>query len=352
MREKATGFLISSLNPGGAERVVSVLANEISINRRVIVITLSKNKPHFTLSNSIKLIQLGVSKNSSNLIEVISSNINFIIKLVSIIRKYKIYHLICFMPTSNLLGIISGGFFCNIKVTISERSNPLIYKYGIRGQIRKILYRFANRLVVQTDFIKQYYSKYIPKSKIQVINNPIKIINNNDFKKEKIILNVGRLDSNKNQKQLIKSFHRANNMNWKLILCGDGPFRVDLESLILKLKLTKNVLLKGNVKNVDDYYKKASIFAFSSLSEGFPNAVLEAMSYGCACISTNCVAGKNDMIIDNYNGFLIELGDNKSYDTQLNKLILDYNLRQKFIKNSNIKLKNYSVTDISRKWEE
>ena len=206
-------------------------------------------------------------------------------------------------------------------------------------------------LFVQTDFIKQYYSKYVPKSKIQVINNPIKIINNNDLKKEKIILNVGRLDINKNQKQLIKSFHRANNMNWKLIICGEGPSRNELENLILQLKLSEHVFLKGNVQNVNDYYSKASIFAFTSFSEGFPNSVLEAMSYGCACISTNCVVGSNDMIIDNYNGFLIELGDNKSYDTQLNKLILDYNLRQKFIKNSNEKLKNYSISDISRKWE-
>jgi GalNAc-alpha-(1->4)-GalNAc-alpha-(1->3)-diNAcBac-PP-undecaprenol alpha-1,4-N-acetyl-D-galactosaminyltransferase len=352
MREKTTGFLISSLNTGGAERVVSVLANEISINRRVIVITLSKNKPHFTLNNSIKLIQLGVSNNSSNLLEAISSNINFISKLVSIIRKYKIYHLICFMPTSNLLGIISGSFFCNIKVTISERSNPLIYKYGIRGQIRKILYRFANRLVVQTDFIKQYYSKYVPKSKIQVINNPVKIINNNDFKKKKIILNVGRLDSNKNQKQLIKSFHRANNMNWKLIICGEGPSRNELENLILQLKLSEHVFLKGNVQNVNDYYSNASIFAFTSFSEGFPNVVLEAMSYGCACISTNCVVGSNDMIKNNHNGFLVEINDTDTLDTKLNQLMSNEELRQKFIKNSNIKLKKYSVTDISRKWEE
>ena len=328
-----------------------MLANEISINRKVIVITLSKNKPHFTLNNNIKLIQLGVSNSSNNPIKAITSNFFLVKKLIKLIRKHEIHHLICLMPTSNILGIISGIFFCKIKVTISERSNPLIYKYGIRGQIRKILYRFANRLVVQTEFIKQYYSKYVPKSKIQVINNPIKIINNNDFKKEKIILTVGRLDSNKNQKQLITSFHRANNMNWKLIICGEGPLRNELENLILQLKLSEHVFLKGNVQNVNDYYSNASIFALTSFSEGFPNVVLEAMSYGCACIRTNCVVGSNDMINNNHNGFVVETNDTETLDARLNQLMSNEELRQKFIKNSNEKLKNYSISDISKKWE-
>ena len=101
MREKSLGFLISSLNAGGAERVVSMLANEISINRKVIVITLSKNKPHFNLNNNIKLIQLGVSNNSNNPIKAITSNFFLVKKLIKLIRKHEIYHLICLMPTSN-----------------------------------------------------------------------------------------------------------------------------------------------------------------------------------------------------------------------------------------------------------
>ena len=176
MKERVLGFLISSLHAGGAERVVSMLANEISTNRKVIVITLSKSKPHYTLNNNIELVQLGVSNNSNNLIKAISSNVILVKELIKLIRKYKIYHLICFMPTSNILGIISGKFFCDIKVTISERNNPLIYTFGVWGQVRKILYRYSDKLVVQTDFIKSYYSKYLSSTKIEIINNPIKIM--------------------------------------------------------------------------------------------------------------------------------------------------------------------------------
>ena len=82
MRERVLGYLIGSLTAGGAERVVSMLANEISTNKKVIVITLTKDLPHYFLNDHIQLIQLGVTNNSNNLLKVISSNINFISKLI------------------------------------------------------------------------------------------------------------------------------------------------------------------------------------------------------------------------------------------------------------------------------
>jgi len=351
MKEKNLGFLISSLTAGGAERVVSMLANQISTNRKVVVFTLSKNKPHYTLNSNIKLIQIGVPNNSKNPIKALTSNFFLIKELNKLVRKFQIRHLICFMTTSSVLGIISGKFFCKIKVTISERSNPFLLNVGIWASLRKLLYRYADKLVVQTDFIKSYYSKYVPSSKIEIINNPINMIDNEMFKKENIIINVGRLDSNKNQIQLINTFSRIQHKGWKLIFCGDGTSRADLEALVFELELTESVFFLGKVQNVNDYYSKASIFAFTSLSEGFPNTLLEAMSYGCACITTNCVSGSNNIIKDNHNGFLIAQGDYESYDSQLRKLMQDDELRQKFVKNSNISLKNYSVIDISAKWD-
>ena len=77
------------------------------------------------------------------------------------------------MPTANLLGVVVGKL-SRAHVTISERSDPLIYTYGIRGTLRKYLYRYADKLVVQTDHIRKYYSAYMSNNKIeiQLDNNP------------------------------------------------------------------------------------------------------------------------------------------------------------------------------------
>lgn len=344
-------FIISSLNAGGAERVVSLLANEFSKNKKVFVITLNKDEPFYKLDSNVSLIQLGVLNNSNNLILAFLSNFILIQKIYQIFKINKISHVIGFMTTSNILAIICGKLLTNIKVSISERRNPLTHNFGIWGKARSFLYKYADCLIVQTDFIKDYYSKIMPLSKIKIIKNPI-ILNKQSFtKKEKIVLCVGRLNNNKNQTQLIKYFSKIDFKDWKLVFCGDGPNKLKMQELIEKLNLKESVFLEGNVKNVQNYYKKASVFAFTSKSEGFPNAILEAMSFGCACISSNCVTGTNKLITNEYNGYLIEQDSHNQYVFALEKLMFNSDLRRKFVENSNNLIKEYSVSKITKEWE-
>ena len=95
-------FLISSLNAGGAERVVSLLANELSLSNDIVIITLSKDKPFYKLNSSITVKHLGVLNASNSLIKSIVSNLILIYKITSIIKTLKITNLICFMTTSNV----------------------------------------------------------------------------------------------------------------------------------------------------------------------------------------------------------------------------------------------------------
>lgn len=342
-------FLISSLNPGGAERVVSLLANQISKKKDVIVITLSGDTPFYKLNDSIKIIQLGSSQTTSTF-GAIYSNLILILKLLRLLKKLKTKHLICFMTTSNVLGVISGKLLTNIKVTISERRNPLTHDVGVWDNLRKKVYNFADKLVVQSEEIKNYYNDFIDETKIKIVPNPIKIYGSIKAKKENIILTVGRIDSNKNQQQIIRSFFRLNKEGWKLIICGDGPLLNELIELSKKLGISDRVEFTGVVKNIDDYYKRASIFAFSSLSEGFPNVLLEAMNYGCACISTDCPTGPSLLIKNNFNGFLIPLGDKSSYTNHFQKLIDDEKTRNFFVGNSIKSLENYSLNKVAEQW--
>ena len=344
-----TAFLISSLNAGGAERVVSLLANELSLTNDIVIITLSKDEPFYKLNDSITIKQLGVLKLGTNPLESIVSNLVLIYKVTLLIRSLKIKNLICFMTTSNVLGIIAGKL-SNIKVTISERANPKFKDVGYWNFLRRKTYKLADRLVVQSEEISNYFKSIVDERKISIIPNPIKIVDSNKNKKEKIILTVGRVDANKNQEQIIKSFSRVKQEGWKLIICGDGSLLSKLKNLVIALNMNDAVEFKGIVKNIEKQYERASIFAFSSLSEGFPNVLLEAMNYGCACISTDCPTGPSMLIKNKVNGFLIPLADEVSYTNHLQKLIDDEKNRNIFVSNAKSGLEHYSLNKVAEQW--
>ncbi len=343
-------FLISSLNAGGAERVVSLLANELSLTNDIVIITLSKDEPFYKLNDSITVKQLGVLNSGTNPLKSIFSNLVLLYKITLLIRSFKIKSLICFMTTSNVLGIISGKMLSNIKVTISERANPKFEDVGYWNFLRRKTYKLADRLVVQSEEISNYFKPFVDERKTSIIPNPIKIVDFNKNKKEKIILTVGRIDANKNQEQIIRSFSRLKQQGWKLVICGDGSLLSKLKDLVKALNINDAVEFKGIVKNIEKQYECASIFAFSSLSEGFPNVLLEAMNYGCACISTDCPTGPSILIKNNVNGFLIPLADENSYTNHLQNLIDDEKNRNLLVSNAKSGLENYSLNKVADQW--
>jgi GalNAc-alpha-(1->4)-GalNAc-alpha-(1->3)-diNAcBac-PP-undecaprenol alpha-1,4-N-acetyl-D-galactosaminyltransferase len=343
-----TAFLINSLHAGGAERVVCRLSNELIKNHTVLIITLNDSTSFYNLDKKIKIICLGNKNDIGGFIRGLFFNLLLLFKLINILYKESINNLICFTPRSNILGIISGKFL-RIKVIISERENPYINKIKYWDYLRKKLYKYANKLVVQTEGAKDYFNTFIDNNKIKIIPNPINFKKNDLLLKEKIILTVGRCDNNKNQTLIIKAFAKIDT-SWKLILCGDGPLLNELKELSLKLCISDRVEFTGIVKDIDYFYKKASIFALSSKSEGFPNVLLEALSFKCACITTDCPYGPKDMITHNKNGFLIPLNDDESFSYHLNKLVNEDTIRKEFQK-ANIKDKDkYSLKNIISQW--
>jgi GalNAc-alpha-(1->4)-GalNAc-alpha-(1->3)-diNAcBac-PP-undecaprenol alpha-1,4-N-acetyl-D-galactosaminyltransferase len=204
--------------------------------------------------------------------------------------------------------------------------------------------------VVQSEEISNYFKPFIDLRKISIIPNPIKIVDSNKNNKQKIILTVGRIDANKNQEQIIRSFSKVKQEGWKLIICGDGPLFSKLKDLVKALNLNDTVEFKGIVKNIEKQYERASIFAFSSLSEGFPNVLLEAMNYGCACISTDCPTGPSILLKNYVNGFLIPLADKISYTNHLQQLIDEEKTRNIFVSNAKSSLENYALNKVVGQW--
>lgn len=342
-------FFVYSMTGGGAERVISLLANEIALNEKVLLVTISSQPSYYRLHPNVIQESLNHKGKSKYVLFGLTKNIGYLFELSRIIRRNNISRLICFMPTANLLGVLVGKLN-RAHVTISERSDPLVYSYGIRGTLRKYVYRYADKLVVQTEHIRKYYSSYMPINKIEIIANPVNLVDVPANEKKNIILSVGRLDENKNQRLIIEAFASLKNEDWRLVICGDGEIRADLELLISERNVTKNVKLTGAISNLDEYYSKAKIFAFASKSEGFPNVILEAMSYGCVCVSTECVIGGHELLQHNNTCLLVRTGEIKEYACYLHKLMSSHNLREQLTDKSKHKIKRYATSEIVKRW--
>ena len=152
---------------------------------------------------------------------------------------------------------------------------------------------------------------------------------------------------------LIRAFSRTKSrVHWSLEFIGDGPERVALEKLCDSLRLGNSVHFLGQRNDVDQLLLDSTIFAFTSLTEGFPNALAEALAAGCACISFDCPTGPSELIEHGVNGFLVEPGDEAEYAKLLQQLIGDADLRAKFSRKARKSMKKFEVGLVMQRLEE
>lgn len=355
-QKKKIAFLIPSLSAGGAERVVVSLANKFIEKFEVFVIVLNKTETVYSVDKEVTIIYLQEKYlPSSSLFEAIKSNVVYVKKICKTVKTNQIDILIGFTTSVNILTIISS-MFLNKPNLISERNNPEVYVPNTFWRVlRNILYPFTNGLIVQTELIKRFYQKSIQENKIKIIPNPIDeiILSNRSeyYERENIILTVGRLDTNKNQRLLIEAFANLNVGNWKLIIVGNGVLREEYEKLTASLSIADKVDFVGNVNNISDFYNKAKIFVFTSQSEGFPNALLEAMSFGIPCISTDCPSGPSEIIENNKNGYLIEVNNRKQLENRLTSLMNNSELCMDFSSKALQSNTKFKIDEIYKQWE-
>ena len=169
--------------------------------------------------------------------------------------------------------------------------------------------------------------------------------------KEPILLFVGRLD-NRSKKlfTLIDIWYRLCKLypQWKLIIVGDGP---DKDVLINKAKDISNIEFKG-YQDPREYYEKAFIFCMTSIFEGFPMCLTEAMQFGCVPIAFDSFSAVYDIIKPGETGELVKSFDKKEYVGKLIHLIDDETYRKKLSKNAFQYVKRYDIANILPKWIE
>lgn len=336
-------FVINNLKGGGAERVITYLCNYFSAKKyKVTLILLNGNDIFYDLNNNVEIIFNNKSKGFLSDILFLRKNI----------KNSDIS--ISFTTRVNIINIFSC-LTLRTKSVISERTNYLNKNISFKLRVFRYIYSLSSFLVVLSDLDFKYYSKFV--RKVAVVTNPFQPNLKINYDRDNIILNVGRLENVKNQIFLLKAFkhcvQKLNLKSWKLILIGEGSDRNKIEKFIRENSLDQFVEVLGSVSNVEPFYNKSKIYCLTSKHEGFPNSLLEAYCYGCACISLNIKTGPSQIINHNIDGLLLdETISYVNFADQLMRLANNQTLIDKFCCNSIKNSKKYMKNNKLLEWEE
>ncbi len=335
-------IIVPQLTPGGTERIAAGFANFLANkDLNVTLLVMYKKEIFYDLNCNIKFIEPPPVRNRLGKFLYIPFLLFFIRKEV-IASKPNVVFILGYI----LLALISL-IGLKTKVVVSFRSSP----DGVRFPQNKLLdYLYKNfhklikyrvdGIIAQTNYAKTIYTKRYP-CPVMSIPNFVREITDYSIERKNHIITVGRLVPEKAQEYLIEAFAMLDASDWKLILVGDGPKKIELENQAKSLGVSKNVLFVGFQKDVDYYLSQSKIFVLTSIREGYPNALIEAMAHGLACVSFDCNAGPSEIIENNVNGYLVPLKDVSALAERIQSLIHNQNLLKKFsekaklIRNSN-----------------
>lgn len=336
-------FITDSMHSGGAERVISVLANHFADKHNVEIICLTGDKSFYPLKESITLTCL----------EPLYGK-NLLKKFIWLFRNIKSDTLVIAFMVNVYIFILAALLFRRVKIIVSERNDPTAHALPIRI-MRKLLIGRAQRLVVQTQDIESYFPKWM-KDRIDIVYNPIsdKYLWKSalDAEKEKVIATVGRLSPQKNHRMLINAFAEVNKLypEYELHMYGDGEIRKQTEEYIHSLGLDGKVILKGKSNQLAEILPHAEIFAMSSDYEGMSNALIEAMYMGIPVVTT-AVSGTKELIENGHNGFVVPVRDEKAFTEALMKLVENKELRKQFASEEISIINKVQPTVIFNQWE-
>jgi len=347
-------LVIPSLQSGGMERVMSILAwhfaGKTEIDLHLIIY--GKNREIFySLPQDISIHKPKYLFEENRRFWFTIKTLNFLRKEINKIKPDTILSFGEYWNSFVLLTLLGTKY----PVFISDRCQPDKVFGTFHTLLRKWLYPLAAGIIAQSNVAKEIYLQHKLNPNIISIGNPIRLHQDPaPDKKENIILSVGRLISTKHHDELIKLFAKIDAPDWKLIVVGTDALQqknsIALECLVKSLNLEERVILAGQIKDIDAYYHRSKIFAFTSSSEGFPNVIGEAQSAGLPVVAFDCIAGPSDLINDGENGFLVPLFDYDTFSQRLTTLINDQSLRTKLGNRAKETIQLFSDGGISEKY--
>mgnify|MGYP004507072667 FL=1 len=341
-------------NSGGTERVATIIANELNklddIEVSIVSLVEKRSAPFFDLDETIKRYTIydtpvrgithigGIIKRTRALIK--DKKVDILIDIDGILEMYT----------------IPAAVFTKTKIVSWEHynfyQNPVV-KY--RKYTRRMAARWADAIITLTEEDKQYYNENLNvKCPIQCIYNPViweKEVVQYDLD-SKTILSVGRLTYQKGFDMLVEvaDLFLKKYPDWNWIILGEGEDRESLERQIKEKGLEKQLILKGNVENVSEYYAKASMFVMTSRFEGLPMTLLETKPHKLPIVSFNCKTGPSELIEDGVNGYLVQEENLDEMAEKIQQLMNNSSLRKNFSENALMNMDKFELEAIVNKW--
>ncbi len=360
-------FLIHSLSSGGAERVTAILANYWAENgHQVTIVTITgRERDFYELDSRIKRITLALDHESSVFLQAIVNNLRRIISIRRILKREHPDVVLSMMTTANIISSLAG-LGLGIPVIGSERIHPPRFPLSRSWEIlRRWSYQGLSALVAQTGQSADWLRCYAPAPKIAVIPNPVKypLVSHLPYISPQLVcekmnvqyalLSVGRLDKQKGFDRLVSAFAKLAEdwPQWGLVILGEGELRGMLEHRIKDMGLADRVFLPGSVGNVADWYRKADLYVTTSLFEGFPNALLEALAYGLPAVAVDCETGPRDILRHKTDGLLVPQDDEDELGKALECLMKSKELRSQFSKKAVDVRQRFSIYKVAGMWE-
>lgn len=356
-------FTIATLDKGGAERILTGLANRFSedgFNVRIIYM-----HPHpiaYPINTNIQIRCINVNPFTDKH-SVFKRIINFT-KRVFLLRKEissKPTDLIISFGDSISVTMLISTFFSfkkKIKKIVSVRNNPSLNAGTLVRILVTIFYKSADAVVVQTSYAERVISNFAKNISLVQINNPVKILyksNPYKFSKKKYtFLSLGRYHYQKRHDILLEAFKILCKKHKNVSLCiagKDDGEKNSLQNFINQSGLQDRVTLKDAVDDVYELFRKSEVYVHPSEFEGMPNSVLEAMSCGLPSIVSN-FDGVENIIEDKLTGILFPVNDKNSLAKQMENVLEDNKLRQSLSHNAfESIINNFDYEKIYNEWK-
>lgn len=372
---KKITILALHLGYGGIENCISNLANSLVDDYEVNIVSTYKlyEKPVFKLNDKIKIkyLMTDLKPNKQELKQSLKK-----LKLITFFKELKKSLKILKLKKNLMIEAIKN---CDSDVIISTRDihNNWLSKYG-RDKTLKIGWehnhhhnnkRYINKVtksVLGLDYfvlvskdLTKFYSEKLKDKKVKCAYIPNSI---NFFPQEKAkletenLISIGRLSHEKGYLDLIDIFKELHQKypDSKLNIIGDGPDRKKIEKKIRDNKLEDYIILHGfqEKEYINKYLEKSSVYIMTSYTESFGLVLLEAFAYGIPCVAYSSAEGANEIISDNWDGYLIKDRDKNKMIKRICELLSNRNRRLIMGANGIKKAQEFDTQKTKQKWIE
>jgi GalNAc-alpha-(1->4)-GalNAc-alpha-(1->3)-diNAcBac-PP-undecaprenol alpha-1,4-N-acetyl-D-galactosaminyltransferase len=371
-------LVISSLSPGGAERVMTNIANywaEKGWDVTLLTLDRQATPPHYELHATVRheRIYPKASSEPSPSFRAVRQSwlrrnsaaqcfhaVRMVWRLRKAIKKSQPDIAISFLDKVNVLTLIAT-LGLGVPVVVSERIDPNHYRFGGTTWLwlRRLLYPKAACVVTQTKSAMQYFPPDV-QQRGQVIPNPMRIpvqrcavVPTREGDNGHTVIAMGRLVPQKGMDLLLQAFAQVaeKHPDWTLDIWGQGVDRKALETLASSLGLDGRARFRGVTKDTFGEFRRADLFVLSSRFEGFPNVLCEAMACGLPVISFDCPSGPAEIIHDRMDGILVPPEDTDALAGVLDDLMGNPELRDRLASKASETVQHWKIDRIMAEWE-